>query len=198
MPSTEYGVSGGGRAHSSATAALRGHLRKAAGPFCFERRARKKRDSKRQVIGSACASGCNKQPTKKGEVMADIDDLRATFEQAVAAINRRDLNEYSALWHEQIVAFPPFSPFPVDGKAAVRQLAEANFANVESGSLMPINPQCRVIGTTGLAWGHAALSLKPKDGPLRTVFIRYTWTFAKTDGQWREVAVHGSLMPSGT
>src|SRR5262244_2024801 len=150
MPSTEYGVSGGGRAHSSATAALRGHLRKAAGPFCFERRARKKRDSKRQVIGSACASGCNKQPTKKGEVMADIDDLRATFEQAVAAINRRDLNEYSALWHEQIVAFPPFSPFPVDGKAAVRQLAEANFANVESGSLMPINPQCRVIGTTGL------------------------------------------------
>jgi hypothetical protein len=51
--------------------------------------------------------------------------------------------------------------------------------------------------TTGLAWGHAALSLKPKDGPLRTVFIRYTWTFAKTDGQWREVAVHSSLIPSG-
>ncbi|MBI1869363.1 nuclear transport factor 2 family protein, partial [Candidatus Gottesmanbacteria bacterium] len=100
-------------------------------------------------------------------------------------------------WHEQIVAFPPFSPFPVDGKATLRQAAEANFANIESGSLIPINPQCRVIGTTGVAWGHASLSLKPKDGPMRTAFIRYTWTFAKVDGQWREVAVHGSLLPSG-
>ena len=129
--------------------------------------------------------------------MADIDDLKATLEQAVAAINRRDLNAYSALWHEQIVAFPPFSPFPVDGKATLRQAAEANFANIESGALIPINPQYRVIGTTGLAWGHASLSLKPKDGPMRAVFIRYTWTFTKTDGQWREVAVHGSLLPSG-
>jgi len=129
--------------------------------------------------------------------MADIDDLKATFEQAVAAINRRDLNAYSALWHEQIVAFPPFSPFPVDGKATLRQAAEANFATSESLTIIPISPQYRVIGTTGLAWGHASLSLKPKDGPMRTAFIRYTWTFAKVDGQWREVAVHGSLLPSG-
>jgi ketosteroid isomerase-like protein len=129
--------------------------------------------------------------------MADIDELAATFEQAVTAINRRDLGAYSALWHDQIVAFPPFSPFAVEGKATLRQMAEANLANVESANLTPINPQCRVIGTTGLAWGHAALTLKPKDGPMRSVFIRYSWTFTKVDGQWREVLVHGSLLHSG-
>jgi ketosteroid isomerase-like protein len=55
--------------------------------------------------------------------MADIDDLKATFEQIVGAINRRDAAAYASHWHEQMVAFPPFSPFPVDGKAALRPLA---------------------------------------------------------------------------
>ena len=130
--------------------------------------------------------------------MADIDELAATFEQLVAAVNRRDAGAYSSLWHEQIVAFPPFSPFPIDGKATLRQLVEANFANAESVSATPINPQCRVIGTTGIVWGHLALTIKPKDGPVRAIFERFTFTFAKVDGQWREVAVHASQLPSGS
>jgi ketosteroid isomerase-like protein len=86
--------------------------------------------------------------------MADIDDLKATFEQVVSAICRRDASAYSALWHEQIVAFPPFSPFALEGKATLRQAAETNFANAESVTFSPINPQCRVIGSTGIVWGH--------------------------------------------
>ena len=129
--------------------------------------------------------------------MADIDDLKATFEQVVNAICRRDASAYSALWHEQIVAFPPFSPFAVEGKATLRQLAEANFANAENVTFSPMNPQCRVIGSTGIVWGHTALTIKPKDGPLTTTFARFTFIFAKTDAQWREVAVHVSQLPSG-
>ena len=130
--------------------------------------------------------------------MADIDDLKATFEQIVGAISRRDAAAYSSFWHEQIVAFPPFSPFAVDGKATLRPLAEANFANAESVTFSPINPQCRVIGSTGIVWGHTALSVKPKDGPLSTTFARFMFILAKTEGQWREVAVHVSQIPSGT
>jgi len=129
--------------------------------------------------------------------MADIDDLKATFEQIVGAINRRDANAYSSHWHEQMVAFPPFSPFPIDGKATLRQLAEANFANSESVSFSPINPQCRVIGSTGIVWGHTALSVKPKDGPLTTTFARFTFVFVKAEGKWLEAAVHVSQLPSG-
>jgi ketosteroid isomerase-like protein len=129
--------------------------------------------------------------------MADIDDLKATFEQVVSAICRRDAGAYSALWHEQIVAFPPFSPFALEGKATLRQAAETNFANTESVTFSPINPQCRVIGSTGMVWGHTALTIKPKDGPLNTTFARFTFIFVKTDTQWREVAVHVSQLPSG-
>ena len=129
--------------------------------------------------------------------MADIDELVATFEQVVAAINRRDANAYSAFWHDQIVAFPPFSPFAVEGKETLRQLAAANFANAESLTFTPINPQCRVIGSTGIVWGHMSLALKPKDGPMRAAFNRFTFIFSKVDEQWREVAVHASQLPSG-
>jgi ketosteroid isomerase-like protein len=130
--------------------------------------------------------------------MADIDDLKSTFEQVVAAICRRDASAYSAIWHEQMVAFPPFSPFAVEGKETLRKAAEANFANAESVTFSPINPQCRVHGNTGLVWGHTALTVKPKDGPLNTLFARFTFIFAKTDGHWREVLAHVSQIPSGT
>ena len=130
--------------------------------------------------------------------MADIDDLAGTFEQVVAAINRRDASAYSSFWHEQIVAFPPFSPFAVEGKSTLVPLAEANFANAESLSLTPINPQCRVIGSTGIVWGHMSLAVKPKDGPLSATFARFTFIFAKTDGKWQEVAIHASQLPSGS
>ena len=130
--------------------------------------------------------------------MPDIDDLTGTFEQVVAAINRRDAGAYSSFWHEQIVAFPPFSPFAVEGKSTLVPLAEANFANAESLSLTPINPQCRVIGNTGIVWGHMSLAVKPKDGPLSATFARFTFIFAKTDGKWQEVAIHASQLPSGS
>jgi hypothetical protein len=41
------------------------------------------------------------------------------------------------------------------------------------------------------------LAIKPKDGPLRTTFARFTFIFVKTDTQWREAAVHVSELPSG-
>jgi ketosteroid isomerase-like protein len=94
------------------------------------------------------------------------------------------------------VAFPPLSPFAVEGKGTLRQMADANFAQNESVTFSPINPQCRVIGSTGIVWGHTALTRKPKDGPLTTLFARFTFIFAKTDGPWREVAVHVSQLPT--
>lgn len=128
----------------------------------------------------------------------DIDDLKAAFEQSVAALNERDLDGFLALSHDQGVSFGPNSPFATDGKEASRQANQALLANHESITITPINPQYRVIGTTGLAWGHMATALKPKDGPAHTVFVRYLWTFAKVDEKWLRVANHLSRLPSGT
>ncbi len=129
--------------------------------------------------------------------MADIDDLKATFEGAIAAINRRDLDAWAALWDDGAMRFGPFSPFPADGAAALHQEFQGLFAVHESVNLTPINPQYRVFGNTGVAWGHYVLMLKPKDGPARIEFLRYTDTLTKANGKWLFVAIHMSRIPSG-
>ncbi|MBI3245939.1 MAG: nuclear transport factor 2 family protein [Deltaproteobacteria bacterium] len=84
------------------------------------------------------------------------------------------------------------------GKAAARQVLQTLLANHESIARTPINPQFRVIGTTGLAWGHVAVNFKPKDGPLHRTFTRYLWTYAKIEGKWLLVASHISRIPTGS
>lgn len=127
--------------------------------------------------------------------MADIDDLKSTFEQLVAAISRRDLSSYSNFWHENIVACPIYAPSAVEGKSTLRRLAEENFDQFESVAFSPIDPQCRVIGSTGIVWGQTALSRKPKEAPPTTIYANFTFVFVNTDGQWREAALHVSPLP---
>lgn len=128
---------------------------------------------------------------------ADVDDLKAAFDQLTKALNARDLDAVMAGLHDQVVTFGASSPFPADGKAAARQTLQAVFANNESITVTPVNPQFRVTGNTGVAWGHVSLVTKPKDGPVATTYARYTFTYTKTDGKWLRVAQHISRIPSG-
>ena len=128
--------------------------------------------------------------------MADLDDLKATFAHMIAALSTRNADAASTAVHEEIVLFHHLAPFPVDGKTTFHQALQQAFAYRESETVMPINPQFRIWGTTGIAWGHSAVTKKPKDGPLVTEFLRYTWTFTKTEEGWRVVAVHNSRLPT--
>jgi ketosteroid isomerase-like protein len=128
---------------------------------------------------------------------ADVDDLKATHEQVMAAANKRDLDTWSSIEHDQIVFFGPFSPFPTEGKAARRRSLQVIFDNIESYIGTPLNLQYRVIGDTGIVWGHVSIAVKPKDGPMQVFYGRETVTYVKVDGKWRVVAVHLSAIPSG-
>ena len=129
--------------------------------------------------------------------MADIDELKATFEEWVQALNSRNLKAFSAVLHDEVIFFAHNAPFPVDGKAAFQQAIQTLVENSESFDATLINPQYRVIGNTGIAWGLVAFSSKPKDGPFTTVFGRYTATLTKADGKWLVVADHLSVLPGG-
>jgi ketosteroid isomerase-like protein len=85
----------------------------------------------------------------------------------------------------------------VAGKAAYQQIWQTNFADNERFTLTPINFQYQVIGNTGVIWGHLAVALKPKGGPARTQFLRFTGTYVKSEGKWLTAATHVSLIPSG-
>ena len=56
---------------------------------------------------------------------ADVDDLKATYEQGVKALNALDVDGFMASAHDQGMTFGAASPFPVDGKVAQRQEASS-------------------------------------------------------------------------
>jgi len=126
----------------------------------------------------------------------DVDDLKATFEKAVMAYNSHDDAFFGAV-HDTTVYYPPTSPFAIKGKAAQQKSVKGVWAAMESTAFEPINAQFLVSGSTGVVWGHYALAMKLKDGPMRTAFGRFTVTCAKTDGKWLVVSSHYSAVPSG-
>ena len=128
---------------------------------------------------------------------ADVDDLKATSEQALAALNKRDVDAYMAFVHDQYVGFGANAPFPAEGKAALRQVIQALLSNSESFTATPINSQFRVIGNLGVVSGYGAGAAKLKDGPMQTTFIRVLQTWTKSNGKWLLVASHLSRIPSG-
>ncbi|MGE0825276.1 MAG: nuclear transport factor 2 family protein [Candidatus Binatia bacterium] len=129
--------------------------------------------------------------------MAELDELKAVVAQVIEAVNSRNLEAFSETLHDDVAFFLPRAPFALDGKAAVREGYRSLFANCEELMTRLINPQYRVVGTAGIVWGHLAVSIKPKDGPLTSSFLRFTWSFVKSNEKWRRVAVHLSSIPSG-
>ena len=127
---------------------------------------------------------------------AEVDDLKSTAERLITALNKGDLDTWATLVHEQAVGFYAFSPFPVEGKAALRQNFQGLLSTTESLTITPLNFQYRVIGNTGYAWGHVMIAFKPKDGPLRISWARELMTYAKVGGKWQMVTVHVSAIPA--
>lgn len=127
---------------------------------------------------------------------AEVDDLKATAERLIAALNKGDLDTWSTLVHDQAVGFNLISPFPAEGKAAMRQAFQGLFNTMESFTITPLNFQYRTIDDTGYAWGHVVVAFKPKDGPMRTMWGREIMTYTKVEGKWRMITVHASAMPA--
>ena len=97
----------------------------------------------------------------------------------------------------QVVVFGLDGPYPVAGKATLRPILERLFNNSESYTARAMNPQFRVIGSSGIVIGNGMATVKPKDGPLVTSFLRVLQSWVKVDGQWRLVASHISYIPAG-
>jgi ketosteroid isomerase-like protein len=126
----------------------------------------------------------------------DVDDLKGIFEQEVKALNSRDFSAYVASAHDQVILFGIFPPFELEGIEAYRQRYSTLFSTHQSVMFTPLNPQFRVIGNIGVAWGHDKVELKPKNGPTQIYAGRYTFVYTKADGKWVRVVAHASPEPT--
>ena len=133
---------------------------------------------------------------------ADVDDLKAAYGQLSKAFTSLDAAAVASMIFPGAVNFDADAAFPA---VAPTENAEAQLTNTYKmllGSLQyfymaPYNMQFKVVGNTGIVWGHASMYTKPKDGPAQTRHVRMTSTWIKSDGKWMVLMAHGSTIPSG-
>ena len=126
----------------------------------------------------------------------DMDALKAEFNAQIEALNNRKLEASVVSAHAEIVLYGTFSPFPVNGKADFKKAVQAYFGQYEAAELSPVTPQFRIVGTTGLGWGHYQLAATPQGGRLTYAHGRYLFTYVKVDGKWRVLGMDYSPLES--
>ena len=114
----------------------------------------------------------------------DLEDLKATFERAVKALNDRNLDGFLSAVHEKSLSFYACGPTSgLEGRAACQQDWQKFFTKT-TAVFTPRNFQYRVIGSTGIAWGEYTVAEKTKSGKEMTLEGRYTLIFTKEQGKW--------------
>lgn len=128
---------------------------------------------------------------------ADTTSLAATHQKYMQAWSDRDL-DIIVEFGTGAAGFGHSTPFPrpVRVKETFGKVVQQFYSMMDVFIVTLITENYRVVGDTGLAWGHCSYTTKQKDGPQRTVYMRYAHTFARTDGKWTLVMYHRSLVPT--
>jgi len=87
-------------------------------------------------------------------------------------------------------------PRPVREKEKFRAGVTKFYEMMDVFKVNIITENYRVVGGTGMAWGHLSYITKQKDGPQREVYQRYTHIFSNATGKWMLAMYHRSIMTS--
>ena len=130
----------------------------------------------------------------------DAESLKTAHEARLKAIETGDVHVLVSAQHPDGVNFEGHNPFPSDESERSdderRRGWEAGFDRVERRSFHQINPRYRVIGNTGIVWGHVRITVDPKDGPQATEYRRFTHVYVREGGEWKLVLYHSSAIPT--
>ena len=133
----------------------------------------------------------------QNDIDADIASLKAAHERYLAAWSEGDVDTIvdmatGSAGFGHSTAFPR----PVRVADAFRAGASKFFGEMDEFHINLFTSEHMIVGDTGVVWGHYAQTSKQKDGPRRTLYLRFTHTFARVDGAWKLVIYHRSMMPS--
>ena len=126
----------------------------------------------------------------------DLDDLKATNERYTNAWNTRDLDTILEIENASGFGYSTAFPRPLLGKEQLRKPYAQYFEMMEVVLVKTYKDEYRIIGNTGLVWGLYSQTTKQKNGPFRTVYLRHASTYVKSEGKWKLVLYHRSLIPS--
>ena len=132
----------------------------------------------------------------------DVADLKAAYEQLNKAFTSLDAAAVASMIHPGAVNFDFGGAFPAVVPTENAEVQLTNMYKMVLGSLEylflnPYNVQFKVVGNTGIVWGHIASYAKPKGAPATTSYARTTSTWIKSGGKWLVLMNHASAIPSG-
>ena len=126
--------------------------------------------------------------------MQSSEELKTVFEQLVQAFSHQDLDALSTLCHESVVCLGVLSPIRAEGKTAFLQVFKNFFSLYDRIQITPLDPHFQEIDAIGLAWGNIMFEIQPRGLESKTLYLRYSCTFAYSSGRWRLVAMHTSRL----
>ena len=128
---------------------------------------------------------------------ADIASLKVAHDRYLAAWSDGDVDTIvdmatGSAGFGHSTAFPR----PVRIEDPFRAGASKFFGEMDEFHITPLTADHMIVGDTGVVWGHYAQTSKQMDGPRRTLYLRFTHTFARVYGEWKLVIYHRSMIPS--
>ena len=132
---------------------------------------------------------------------SDLDDLKTASEKLTQAFNSHDTETAAYMIYPGQVTVDSNSASPEvvpmqNTQASSTEHFKSFFNQMEIFSIKQYNMQYRVIGNTGIVWGHQTMTLKPKGEPSIIVHQITTETWIKSEGKWYQIMYHDSAVPS--
>jgi ketosteroid isomerase-like protein len=119
-------------------------------------------------------------------------EIIAAVKEHFNAWNERDWDTYFKN-AEDAIGFgrwsaPPRNKFP----KAAKIFGSKYFLNLMEISeyVMEKEPIVYVMGNTGIVMGNIVEKAKPKNGELKEWDVRYTFTFVRSEGEWKRILYH--------
>jgi ketosteroid isomerase-like protein len=127
----------------------------------------------------------------------DLADLKATHQKLFAAFNSGDVETSMDLWLEGGIFLPASRAFPVVVNIVRGKKMWSRFFQTHMIIMTFYKPEFRVIGNTGLVWGHVdELMMNKEKGVGQRSFLKFSMTYVKTEGKWKVASYHSSPIPS--
>ncbi len=147
-----------------------------------------------RMILIACATLFLVVPTASAN---DLDEIRASFERAVAALNAGNLDGFLDTVHDDALSF--YACGPTSGKQGREACAldwQLFFTTTTDARFETKSTEYRIVGDVGFAYGEYSLSVNYNGRGRQTVHEgRYTMTYTKVNGEWRIAMQHNT--PAG-
>lgn len=127
-----------------------------------------------------------------GAFADDAADLKVSFEAAVTALNRGDIDGFLADIHPEAMSFYSCGPTSgKQGKEACQLDWERFFGKTKEARFEPQNMHFKVVGNTGMAWGDYDVHVVYQ-GKKVSHKGRYVFTYTKAGGKWMVVMQHNT------